>query len=74
MLLKINVGTRFFVNGKQYRVKSTSMEKVDFMGVSCKVSFVANAQDDPLDDIEIEFDEWTAAINENALTAVLTRG
>ena len=78
MLLKINVGTKFLLNGKVYRVTDTSMEKCDRNGVSNEVSFAAVCEDtfvaDKFSKIEVDFDSWTSAINEGGLKSMLTRG
>ena len=74
MLLKINVGTKFSVNGKAYRVTDTSMLKCDYNGVSTEVSLVAVSDDGEYQTIEIAFDSWTSAIKEDGLKSMLTRG
>ena len=73
MLLKIKSGTGITVNGKKYTVRDTEFHQPG-LGAGTKVKFTAVHD---LDEIVIEFDSMTLAVEERdllGLIQVLTTG
>lgn len=77
MIVKIKDRRSVFINGTEYHVNGTSLENVSYDRSSTKVSFRLLPVDESLDELIVEFDEWTVGISESDLTGLvqlLTRG